>query len=91
MNASRRSFLLLSKTSANFLKTSAQRLHDVRQSASSEASMRTKLLPHAVRLTDDSQCRGAWRYDCDGAFNVYFRFENVNDDARFKVRWNGQQ
>jgi hypothetical protein len=53
--------------------------------------MRTKLLPHAVRLTDDSQCRGAWRYDCDGAFNVYFRFENVNDDARFKVRWNGQQ
>lgn len=33
------------------------------------------------------ETRGAWSYDCDSAFNIYFRFSDADDAARFKARW----
>ena len=27
------------------------------------------------------QCRGPWRWDCDGVFNVFFRFEDPHCGA----------
>ena len=33
------------------------------------------------------ECRGAWRYECDSAFNLYFHFDLADDAARFKERW----
>jgi hypothetical protein len=33
------------------------------------------------------ECRGAWRYECDSAFNIFFHFENVDDAALLRARW----
>ena len=35
------------------------------------------------------ETRGAWSYDCDSVFNVYFRFADADDAERFKARWSG--
>jgi hypothetical protein len=33
------------------------------------------------------ECRGAWSWDCDNVFNVFFRFADADDAQRFKARW----
>jgi hypothetical protein len=33
------------------------------------------------------ETHGAWSCDCDGAFNIYFRFADADDAPRFKARW----
>ena len=33
------------------------------------------------------ECRAAWAWDCDSVFNVFFRFADADDAARFKARW----
>jgi hypothetical protein len=33
------------------------------------------------------EVRGAWSWDCDSAFNVFFRFADADDAARFSMRW----
>lgn len=35
----------------------------------------------------DRECRGAWRWRADTVFNVYFQFDDADDAARFKARW----
>jgi hypothetical protein len=35
------------------------------------------------------ETHGAWSYDCDGVFNIYFRFADADDAARFRARWVG--
>ena len=33
------------------------------------------------------EVRGAWRWECDSVFNVFFTFERRDDAERFKARW----
>ena len=33
------------------------------------------------------ECRGGWRVDVDGVFNLDFRFADAGDAERFRARW----
>lgn len=34
-----------------------------------------------------AECRGPWRLDVDGVFNLDFRFADEGDAERFAARW----